>query len=60
LSDERDTVEISVASIDFIPFDVITAEKITAEITNKLGREGLNIEEGDKAIMAGVRSGIQL
>jgi hypothetical protein len=33
---QRDPVEIKEAFIDFIPLDVKTAEKITAEITKKL------------------------
>jgi hypothetical protein len=40
---QRDPVEIKEAFIGFIPFDVKTAEIITAEITKELERDGLNL-----------------
>jgi hypothetical protein len=40
-----ETVEIKEAFIDFIPLDVKTAEIITAEITKKLERDGLYLED---------------
>jgi hypothetical protein len=58
-------VEIKEAFIDFIPLDVKTAEMITAEITKKLERDGLNLEDcrgqpyDNQATMAGVYSGVQ-
>jgi hypothetical protein len=42
---QRDSVEIKEAFICFIPLDVKTAEIITAEITTKLERYGLNLED---------------
>jgi hypothetical protein len=62
---QRDSVEIKEAFIDFIPLDVKTAEIITAEITKRLERGGLNHEDcrgqsyDNQAIMAGVRFGVQ-
>jgi hypothetical protein len=57
---QRDPVEIKEAFIDFIPLDVKTAEIITAQITKKLERGGLNLEEcmgqsyDNQSTMAGV------
>jgi hypothetical protein len=62
---QSDSVEIKEAFIDFIPLDVKTAEIITAEITKKLERDGLNLEDcrgqsyDNQATMAGVHSGVQ-
>jgi hypothetical protein len=42
---QRDSVEIKIAFIDFIPLDLKTAEIMTAEITKKLERAGLNLED---------------
>jgi hypothetical protein len=62
---QRDSVEIKDALIDFFPLDVKIAEKIIAEITKKLERDGLNLEDcrgqsyDNQATMAGVHSGIQ-
>jgi hypothetical protein len=62
---QRDSVEIKEAFIDFIPVDVKTAEIITAEITKKLERDGLNLEDcrgqsyENQVIMADVHSGVQ-
>jgi hypothetical protein len=42
---QRDSVEIKEAFTDFIPLGVKTAEIIAAEITNKLERDGLNLED---------------
>jgi hypothetical protein len=62
---QRDSVEIKKAFIDFIPLDVKTAEIITAEIINKLGRDGLNLEDcrgqsyDSQATMPGAYSGVQ-
>jgi hypothetical protein len=59
------TVEIKEAFIDFIPLGVKTAEIITAEITNKLEQDGLNLEDcrgqsyDNRATMAGVHSDVQ-
>jgi hypothetical protein len=61
---QRDFVEIKEAFIDFIPVDVKTAEIITAEITKRLERDGLNLEDcrgqsyDNQATMAGVHSGV--
>jgi hypothetical protein len=58
-------VEVKEAFIDFIPLDVKTAEIITAEITKKLERDGLNLEDcggqscDNQATMAGVHSGVR-
>jgi hypothetical protein len=60
------TVEINEVFIDFIPLDVKTAEIITAGITNKLERDGLNLEDcrgqsyDNQVAMAGVHSGVQM
>jgi predicted RNA-binding protein with EMAP domain len=62
---QRDSTEIKEAFIDFIPLDEKTAEIITAEITKKLERGGLNLEGcrvqsyANQATMAGVHSGVQ-
>jgi hypothetical protein len=62
---QSDSVEIMEAFTDFTPLDVKTAKIITAEITNKLEQDGLNLEDcrgqfyDNKAIMAGVHSGVQ-
>jgi hypothetical protein len=40
-----DSVEIKVTFIDFIPLDLKTAEIMTAEITKRLERDGLNLED---------------
>jgi hypothetical protein len=42
---QRDSVEIKEAFIDFIPLDAKISEIITAEITKKLERDGLNLED---------------
>jgi hypothetical protein len=62
---QRDFVEMKEAFIDFIPLDVKTAEIITAQITKKLERGGLILEDcrgqlyENQAAMAGVRSGVR-
>jgi hypothetical protein len=55
-------VEIKEAFIDLIPLDVKTAEIITPEIVNKLGRDGLDLEYcrsqsyNNQATTAGVKN----
>jgi hypothetical protein len=62
---QRDSVEIKEAFIDFIPLGVKTDEIITAEITKKLKRDGLNLINcrgqlyDNQATVASVHSGVQ-
>jgi hypothetical protein len=62
---QRDPVEIKEAFIDFIPLDVKTAEIITAQITKKLERDGLILEDcrgqsyDNQATMADIHSDVR-
>jgi hypothetical protein len=62
---QHDSAEIKETFIDFIPLDVKTAEIITAEITKRMERDGLNLEDcrgqsyDNQATMPGVHSGVQ-
>jgi hypothetical protein len=62
---QRDSVENKEAFIDFIPFEVKTAEVIRAEITKKLDQDGLNLEDctdksyDNQATMASVHYRVQ-
>jgi hypothetical protein len=62
---QRDLLEMNEVFIDFNLLDVKTAQIITEEITNKLGRAGLNLEDcrsqsyDNQATMADVYSGVQ-
>jgi hypothetical protein len=62
---QRDYVEIKKACTGFIQLDVKPAKIITAEITNNLRRDRLNLEDcrgqsyDNQATTAGVHSGVQ-